>query len=73
MREYAYLNEWYEELGIDPIDESRDLGWSIGSNMDAYWQAWLDFSHRHITTEDGRDCISISFWQEPIPDFADYF
>ena len=72
MRDYAYLNEWYEELEIDIVENGYALGWSTGSCLDMYWQPWLAFSHQKKTRADGRDYIAISFWQEPILDFEDY-
>lgn len=36
MRDYAYLNEWYEELGIDTLDEGFDYGWTPCMLMDMY-------------------------------------
>lgn len=72
MRDYVYLNEWYELLDIDTTPDGWALGWSTCMNMDMYWQMWLDFDHKHFTTEDGRECIRISFWQEPMLGFEDY-
>lgn len=72
MRDYVYLNEWYEELGLDIVDKGYELGWSVGMCLEYYWQNWIDFDHSRKTTEDGRDYISISFWQEPIENFEDY-
>lgn len=73
MRDYAYLNEWYEELGIDPIDSGWDYGWSPGMNLDHYWQDWVDFSHEKVTMDDGLECTIVTMMQEPILDFENYF
>lgn len=72
MRDYVYLNEWYEELGLDIVEDGYDLGWTPCMLMDYYWQPWLDFDHEKLTTEDGREYISIRFWQEPIKEFEEY-
>lgn len=72
MRDYAYLNEFYEELEIPGIDAGWTLGWSVGACLDMYWQNWIDFSHKRITMEDGTECIHIIMFQEPIIDFEDY-
>ncbi len=72
MRDYAYLNEWYEELGIPKLDEGYSLGWSMGQCMDMYWQSWIDFTHSKIVLDNGRDCIIIRMMEEPIPDFENY-
>jgi hypothetical protein len=73
MRDYAYLNEFYEWLGIDTIESGWKLGWSIGCCLDLYWQNWIDFDHSKVTLDDGTECIKILMFQEPIPDFEDYW
>lgn len=61
----VYLNDWYQQLGIDPLEHGYDFGWTTGSNMDAYWQTWIDFKHEKAVMDDGLECIIISFAQEP--------
>ena len=73
MRDYAYLNEFYEHIGIEPIDPGWELGWSVGACFAMYWQNWIDFGHPKITMDDGRECIRIVMFQEPVIDFEDYF
>ncbi len=73
MRDYVYLNEWYEYLDIPCVDEGWDVGWSTGFCFDAYWQPWIDFAHSDGVTKDGREYISIGFFGEPTKDFEDYF
>lgn len=72
MRDYAYLNEFYEHLGIDGIESGWTLGWSTGSCLAAYWQPWIDFNHKKTVMDDGLECIIITFWQEPFAGFEDY-
>lgn len=72
MRDYAYLNEFYEYLDIEPIDSGWKLGWSTGSCLAAYWQPWLDFNHTKFTMGDGTECIKITMFQEPFADFENY-
>ena len=72
MRDYAYLNEWYEELGLDVVEHGYDFGWSTGSCMDFYWQPWIDFTLDKMTAEDGSEYHIIRMLTEPIPNFADY-
>ena len=69
----AYLNDWYEYIGLEPLDHGRDFGWSTGINYEQYWQSWIDFSHTKTVLDDGLECIIISFNQEPVCDFEDYF
>lgn len=71
-RDYAYLNEFYEELGIEPVIAGYSLGWSRGANLDVYWQEWIDFDHEKVTMDDGLECHIIKMQCEPIPDFEDY-
>lgn len=72
MRDYAYLNEWYEYIGLDSIDSGWKLGWSTGMCIQAYWQEWIDFNHTKVTMDDGLECTIVKFWQEPLPDFEEY-
>ena len=72
MRDYAYLNEFYEELGVDPIDSGYQLGWSTGACIETYWQNWIDFSHEKVILDDSMECTIIKFKQEPILGFEDY-
>lgn len=71
-RDYVYLNEFYEHLGIPTIDSGWKLGWSTGACLDMYWQNWIDFTHKKITLKDGTECLSIIMFQEPILNFEDY-
>ena len=73
MRDYAYLNEFYENLGLEPIDDGWSLGWSVGVCLDMYWQSWIDFGHRKMYMDDGTECNVIVMFMEPIPNFEDYF
>ena len=68
----AYLNEFYELLGIHTTDYGDYLGWSASSMYDMYWNQWLDFRHQKVVMDDGLECTIIMFVQEPTPDFADY-
>lgn len=68
----AYLNDWYEYIGLEPLDHGRDFGWSTGINYEQYWQSWIDFTHTKTVLDDGLECIIISFDQEPVNNFEDY-
>ena len=69
----VYLNDWYEYIGLEPLDHGKDFGWSTGINYEQYWQSWIDFSHTKTVLDDGLECIIISFDQEPVNNFEDYF
>ena len=72
MKDYATLNEFYELLGLPPIDVGEEYGWTPGACLDMYWQSWIDFSHEHIEMEDGLECCVITMQTEPILNFYDY-
>ena len=68
----AYLNEWYEELGIEPTDYGAHLGWSSGLLVDYQWSDWLVFGHEKTTIDDDLECIIITMSTEPMFDFEYY-
>ena len=70
MRDYAYLNEFYEMLGLEPIEP--ELGWSSGGNIEGYWRTWIDFTHELVTMDDGLECHVIMFQKDPYLNFEDY-
>ena len=72
MRDYATVNEFYDYLGVPPIDSGDELGWSSGMNFDYYWQVWIDFTHRKVTMEDGTECTIITMYSEPCVGWEDY-
>lgn len=72
QREYAYLNEFYEDLDLEPLEGGWDMGWSRDMNIDTAWQEWMDFNHEHVVTDDGLECIIVSFYIEPQLDFGGY-
>lgn len=68
----AYLNEFYEFLGIDTIKSGNELGWSTGILESMYWAEWVEFDHEKVTMDDGLECYIISMRYEPVIDFAYY-
>ena len=72
MREYATINEFYEYLGLIPIDGGDDLGWSTGMNFDHYWQSWIDFGHHKTIMDDGLEVIIITMFSEPMLGWYEY-
>ena len=68
----ACLNDWYECVGLDPLDHGEKIGWSTGINYEQYWQSWIDFNHTKTVLDDGLECIIISFNQEPVGYFDSY-
>lgn len=68
----AYLNEWYEFLGIPEIPAGKELGWSTGILESHYWAQWIEFDHTRVEMEDGMECTIIAMRYEPVIDFAYY-
>lgn len=68
MRGYAYLNEFYEFLGLPTTEDGEVLGWSQWELAEQYEASWIDFSHRLVTMEDGLECYMIEF---PLPPTLD--
>ena len=82
-RDYAYLNEFYELLGIEEIDSGYALGWSTVFNQQTYWETWISFEHEKLIIEDdleqydaddyrGLECTIIYIKNDPIVGFEDY-
>lgn len=67
----AFLNEFYEFLGIPRVDYGDYLGWSSPALHDMYWEAWIDFAHEKVVMEDGLECTIIRM-TEPFPEFEEY-
>lgn len=68
----AYLNDFYESLGVPTTGYGDHIGWSAGYLYEMYWSQWLDFRHQKVVMDDGLECTIISFGQEPTPGFEDY-
>lgn len=71
-KDYVTLNEWYEFLGLDPVDFGDVLGWSIGAGENFYNYQWIDFEHELETMDDGLECYIIHMVNPPSADFMDY-
>lgn len=72
MYGFATLNEFYDYLGLVPIDSGDEFGWSTDSNTDYYGQEWIDFGHLKTTMGDDLECIQIVMFSEPTLDWNDY-
>jgi hypothetical protein len=68
LRGYSYLNEFYEFLGIEETDYGSVLGWA--PNDDGMY--WIDFNHRKLESEKGKDIYIIEMPFEPTYDFLEY-
>jgi len=68
LRGYSYLNEFYEFLGIEETDYGSVLGWA--PNDEGMY--WIDFNHRKLESEEGKDVYIIEMPFEPTYDFLEY-
>lgn len=66
LRGYVTINEFYEFLGIDTIENGDDVGWNMDYLMTG-GLLWLDFENRHTKLEDDMECCIISPFIDPLP------
>lgn len=69
---YADLNDFYEVLGLDPVDYGKFLGWSSGTLMDMAWSDWLDFTHEKVQVAEDLEATFITMSVEPMYDYEYY-
>lgn len=70
LRGYAYLNELYEFLGLEPTDYGSKVGWSIDDDE----IFWVDFNHRKTFMDnDTMEAYIIETpWGPSVEAMADY-
>ena len=70
LRGYAYLNELYEFLGLEPTDYGSKVGWSVDDDC----IFWIDFNHRKtLLDNDTLEAIIIETpWGPSIEAMKDY-
>ena len=68
----AFLNDYYDLLGIDEVDYGNYMGWSTFELLETYWHAWVEFEHTKVKMEDGMECTIITILTEPTFDFENY-
>lgn len=68
----VYLNEFYDQLGLDEVDYGNYLGWSTFELVETYWYCWVEFEHEKVTMDDGLECTIIHMLKEPTFGFEDY-
>lgn len=69
LRGYSYLNEFYEFLGIEETDYGFVLGWA--PNDEGMY--WIDFNHRKLESDEGKDVYVIEMPFEPTYDFLECY
>lgn len=67
----ASLNDFYDLVGLDPVDYGEFIGWSSAQMYEMYWESWLYFNHTKTTAEDGTEFWIIAF-TDPFPEFDEY-
>lgn len=68
----AYLNEFYELLGLEPMDYGEFLGWFCNEICDTYKESQIKFDHSKIIMDDGLEVTIIRMCTEPTFYFEDY-
>ena len=66
LRGYVTVNEFYEFLGIDVIENGDDVGWDMERLM-TDGLLWLDFENTYAKLEDDMECCIISPFVDPLP------
>jgi hypothetical protein len=72
-RDYAYLNEFYEDLDLEPLETGWAYGWAKAVNYERHWQEWVDFIHEKTVTDDGLEVYILKMHGEPTIYFENYF
>ena len=67
LRGTCVLNEFYEFLGLEPI-EGGLIGWDVYTGFENYGYQWIDFYFNKLTTDDGLEVYEIVFAFEPTED-----
>ena len=68
----AYLNEFYDALGLETVNYGDYMGWSTFMMLETCWDAWLAFEHTKVTMDDGLECYIITMGYEPEFGFEDW-
>ena len=68
-KKYAFLNEYYDYLGIPYTDYGYQLGWFDVENNDPYNCRELEFEYEKIVMKDGTECYIITTSTPPAYDF----
>ena len=68
----AFLNDFYDMVGLERVDYGDYLGWAQAEMLESTWEPWLDFDHQKTDVGDNLECYIITMSHEPTPDFYDY-
>lgn len=72
LRGDAPVNEFYEFLGLSPIEGGDVIGWDRYIGEAFYGYSFVDFTHTLKETSDGTKYYSIGTPFDPTPDCYDY-
>lgn len=67
------VNEFYKDLGIEPLDTGWAIGWTRPINQERHWQEWVDFIHEKVVLDDGLECYIIKMHGEPTMYYENYY
>lgn len=73
MKDAVSVNEFYELLGIEPVENGDKYGWSTDACFEMYGNSWIDFDHYKGTLDDGLEYYILSMPFEPVYNFDNYY
>lgn len=68
----AFMNDWFELIGLEPTDYGDYMGWSSCELYETYWSSWIYFEHTKTIMDDGLECVIVSLQTDPSFDFENY-
>lgn len=72
------LNDYYFFLGLTPLPEYDEIGWTCQQLEEMYWHPWIEFDHEKTEMDEsfdghtGLECTIISISQQPVMGYLDY-
>ena len=69
---YVCVNQFYDQLKLEPIDGGDELGWAANEMHERCWSAWIDFHHEKVVMDDGLECYILTMDCMPYADYEDY-
>lgn len=72
------LNDYYRYLGLQPLPEYDELGWTCQQLEEMYWHPWIEFDHEETEIDEtfdghtGLGCTIVSLLQEPVMGYLDF-
>lgn len=69
---YVCVNQFYDQLKIEPIPGGDELGWAANEMHERCWSAWIDFHHEKVVMDDGLECYILTMDCMPYADYEDY-